>query len=627
LDSLRGLAVAAVVAYHLRHLTGGFLGVDLFFVLSGYLVTGLALDEVRRSGTVGLRAFWGRRFRRLAPALLVMVPIAMAGAVLLASWPTDDRHALGWDAFAAMTWWSNWRQLLVPGLGYWAEVPSLFRHAWSLSIEEQFYVVWPLVLTLVISVVGRGRLGRGSRRANRRFRRLVGATAGTLAGASAAWGLVLAHRLDPSDLTRVYLGSDTRALAPLAGCLTAALWWGRRPGPGLRAAGAASLVGLGVLVATTTVDGASTYRNGVLPVTAALAAVTIVGATGLTRTDPVTSWLGQRSYAIYLWSWPIQVVAERRWPALDQTRLTIGTVVATLVLAEVSWHLVERPAQRRIGWWRPVWVRRSLGGAGVACLAAVLLVTSTTATTRPPHEQLTDEQLLEIALEEPDEVSPAAEGERVMIFGDSVAFSYGATLPAELPEGIASIDNRGLPFCGMVMWWPGLTDGSICDKLEDMLHTGLSAEPDVVIWLPGAWEWYPVRTPEGEEVPAQSPRMSEVLQERFLLVARMADEVGARVILVPFTCPGHDQEPGRLTPTFKHWINQTIADAVDQLRAAGIEASLGLPPDGVCIGGINGEPTPEKNVALKDEIHASGTAEAAEWIWFDWLGPIIRETR
>lgn len=142
LDSLRGLAVLAVLGYHLGFLSGGFLGVDVFFVLSGYLVTALALDEVSRTGTFSVRAFWLRRIKRLAPAVFVVVPAVLLAALWL-QWDRSNFRSLGWDATATLGWWANWRQIYGADSGYWGGAPSLFRHAWSLSVEEQFYLLWP----------------------------------------------------------------------------------------------------------------------------------------------------------------------------------------------------------------------------------------------------------------------------------------------------------------------------------------------------------------------------------------------------------------------------------------------------------------------------------------------------
>ncbi|MGN6695670.1 MAG: acyltransferase family protein, partial [Aquihabitans sp.] len=257
LDGLRGLAVAAVVAYHLEYLHGGFLGVDVFLVLSGFLITGLALGEIGDTGHLSLRAFWGRRVRRLVPALLVVVAVVTLVALAI-GWPRNRLDALGWDGVATLTWWANWRQ--VQGPSYWASGENLFRHAWSLSIEEQFYVLWPLVLVAAAAI---------ARRVRRSVVPIVGAVALTGAVASATWHLVLAHRLAAEDLSRVYVGTDARALAPLLGCALACLLAGRRPtelagGTFGRVVGAVGGVILIVLFVGAEVASPALYRNGIL---------------------------------------------------------------------------------------------------------------------------------------------------------------------------------------------------------------------------------------------------------------------------------------------------------------------------------------------------------------------------
>lgn len=154
LDAVRALAVAGAIAYHLDLLSGGFLGVEVFFVLSGFLVTALALAEVERSGRLGLRAFWGRRARRLLPALLLLVP-AVGVAAIVVGWAPTRLRSLAFDGAATLTWTANWRQAFAQTTYWSAGSPSPFRHAWSLSIEEQFYALWPLALVAAIAVARR----------------------------------------------------------------------------------------------------------------------------------------------------------------------------------------------------------------------------------------------------------------------------------------------------------------------------------------------------------------------------------------------------------------------------------------------------------------------------------------
>ncbi|MCU1371060.1 MAG: putative acyltransferase, partial [Ilumatobacteraceae bacterium] len=391
LDGLRGLAVVAVVAYHLGYLHGGFLGVDVFLVLSGYLITGLALGEIGESGQLSLRAFWGRRVRRLVPALLVVVLVVTLVALAI-GWPRDELHALGWDGVATLTWWANWRQ--VQGPSYWASGQNLFRHAWSLSIEEQFYLVWPLVLVGAAAV---------ARRTRRSIAAIVGGIAFAGAVASAGWHLVLAHRLDAADLSRVYVGTDARALAPLLGCALACLLSRRGPtdlaaGTVGRVLGAVGGLVLLVLVVTAEVASPALYRNGILVVASLASAAVVARASALPADDgSILGWaattdaaryLGSRSYAIYLWSWPIQVLLSFRWPDLPKAVIAVITVALSLALAELSFRFLEDPIRRRTGWAARARFRRPAWGAVMASAAAVLIAAFVLAAPPPLHERV-----------------------------------------------------------------------------------------------------------------------------------------------------------------------------------------------------------------------------------------------
>src|SRR6478609_4461194 len=263
LDGVRAVAVVAVLAFHggLPGARGGFLGVDAFFVLSGYLITALLLAEWTRSGgRIDLAAFWGRRARRLLPALLVVVAaVAVGGRMLL---PPEEVRLLRGDGIAALLYVANWRMILRGG-DYFAQTaaPSPLEHTWSLGIEEQFYLAWPLVLC---AVLWSRRRGGGVRR---RLRVLVAVCVGGAAVSTVA--LARAYTVD--DPGRAYYGTDTRGAALLVGAGLAALLATRDrggTGPGrwwrttLGALAAAAAVALGW--AATHVSGADhgLYRGG-----------------------------------------------------------------------------------------------------------------------------------------------------------------------------------------------------------------------------------------------------------------------------------------------------------------------------------------------------------------------------
>src|SRR5437868_5922421 len=206
LDGLRAIAVAGVFLYHSRidWLPGGFLGVDLFFVLSGYLITSILLVEWEARNRIDLRRFWARRARRLLPALVVVV---LASLILAAIFARSDLDKTRGDAVSSLLYYTNWH-LIIASHSYFNVMgnPSLLQHLWSLAVEEQFYVIWPLLLVPGLVLVGRKRLPL-----------LV--VAGIAGSAALMWLLY-----KPSDPSRVWYGTDTRAFLLLMGILLALVW-------------------------------------------------------------------------------------------------------------------------------------------------------------------------------------------------------------------------------------------------------------------------------------------------------------------------------------------------------------------------------------------------------------------
>ncbi|MDZ4826151.1 MAG: acyltransferase family protein [Actinomycetota bacterium] len=360
IDGLRAVSVLAVLMYHNWQLgfttpgpfPGGFMGVEVFFVISGYLITSLLLDERRRTGAVNLAQFWMRRARRLLPALFLLLAVVTIGALLFYE---DAVESLKGDVLAALTYTSNWWQIF-SDRSYIADSgrPPLLNHLWSLAIEEQFYLLWPPIL-----VAGLRRFGRQ--------RTLIAMIATAFASA-----LLLAIVTSPGDASDSYFFTVTRLSGLLLGGALAFVWAPYRirgrTGPGARwVLDAAGLVGLAGLwwsfrnMHFDQVGGAyfqdtfpfldfSTFRGGFLFVD--FCTLLVIAAVAHRVSDwgrilgirPL-KWIGQRSYGIYLWHYPIFAVTRPNsldntwWPWLT----TVVRFALTIGIAELSYRFVESP--------------------------------------------------------------------------------------------------------------------------------------------------------------------------------------------------------------------------------------------------------------------------------------------
>ncbi|MCU1460079.1 MAG: acyltransferase family protein [Acidimicrobiales bacterium] len=507
LDGLRGVAVAGVLAFHLGRLTGGYLGVDAFFVLSGFLITSLLLAEHATAGTIHLAAFWARRARRLLPALLVvLVAVAFAATVWVAA---RDLGRVRDDGLATLFYIANWHSISA-GHGYWAsfETPSLLQHTWSLAIEEQFYVVWPLVVVAVL------RIGRGS------LRVLLAVTA-ALAATSAAAMVFLHHR--GGDPSRVYYGTDTRVAAILMGAALAIVLARRGPVRSARArAGvevAALLAVAGVAFAWATVGGQTNglYEGGLA--LCGLAVVAVIAAAAHPSPGPVAwalsvrplQWLGRISYGVYLWHWPVFVLmTPERTHLSSGLPVDVARVAVTLAVSVLSYRLIETPIRRGslAGW-------RSWAATPAAAGAVVVALIATTAGAEPAVSIASAVASAAgrtgaVVPAPPAAANPAAattlapastpgpvQPRRLMIAGDSVAMTVGVGMGKVASEfGIDAVLNRGFLGCGVArgsgrikLATKQVTQGQECLSWPTRWAADLTTfVPDVTVLLVGGWD-------------------------------------------------------------------------------------------------------------------------------------------
>ncbi|HEY4375630.1 MAG TPA: acyltransferase, partial [Acidimicrobiales bacterium] len=535
LDGLRALAVGAVLAYHLGRLRGGFLGVDLFFVISGYLITSLLLVEVRSSGRISLAGFWKRRFRRLLPALLLVL-----AAVVLAShawFPAWRRNGVRVDALAALGYVGNWRFVLSKQSYFASGVgPSPLRHVWSLAIEEQFYLVWPLVVVGVVVAAGRKRL-RGA----------LTVVAGVGTVASIAWMAVLGG--GSKDPSRAYYGTDTRAFTILIGVLLAVALaeaperprtrqWRMRRRRIMSAASVPALVAASVFVVVADNQRHWMYRGGFVAFSL-LGALLVAGCVAdrgwlvaVLAWRPLR-WVGRVSYGIYLWSWPVQTFAEGHF-GLTGWRLDAWVVGVVVGAAALSARFVERPFRTgRLFADRPDALRRMVPVAGIALTAVIVLAATAGATKEPDFLHVSDSAASAVALR-PAKPPPAAitvpstvattvapatvpgitapptvppttlppslgRPVRIMVTGDSVGWSLGWGIKDGTIAN-AEIDDRGLIGCGVMpqalsKWITAAEPDPQgyyvdCPEQPQAEAIGLQGRPDAVVLSAGTWEIY-----------------------------------------------------------------------------------------------------------------------------------------
>lgn len=561
LDGVRALAVAAVVLFHggVALLPGGFLGVDAFFVLSGFLITSLLLAEYQRDGRIRLGAFWARRARRLLPALLLMlICVVPAGRYLL---PPVEVGLLRGDALAALGYVANWR-MIYRGSDYFAQTaaPSPLQHTWSLGIEEQFYLLWPLAVVVLLALAARRRRGD----AGRPWALAAVALVGTAASAACA---AIWYR--PDDVNRAYFGTDSRAQALLIGCALAVLLSVSAPGQSARRGhpvlGTGALAGAaGTAWLWTHAQGGSgwLYHGGL-----ALCALAIAGLIAHAVRSPRSPTarllglpplvrLGRISYGVYLWHWPLFQFATAERTHLTGPVLLVARLALTLGVAIASYHLLERPVRERR------WPRRTprLVPVGAAVAAVALTVAAVGVATMPGASLVSGSSAAVVLAGPGAEGGPGATSAspgalpppmqrkgrrpgtepRIAFFGDSVAWTLGSYLPAH-PGMQATV--RAVQGCGIALLPDILelgtphTNLSYCQYWPTIWRRGVNTDdPDVSVILLDRWELMD-RKLNGQYQHVGQPQFDAYLTSQLDQAIAIADARGARVVLLtaPYT--------------------------------------------------------------------------------------------
>jgi peptidoglycan/LPS O-acetylase OafA/YrhL len=613
LDGIRAVSILGIMANHggFAWAAGGVISVNVFFVLSGFLITMLLMKEWVRSGTIRLRAFWARRARRLLPALFVLL-----GAIgLYVVWfaPDGTQTAVRGDGLATLFYVSNWHEILTDQ-SYFTQLSaaSPLLHTWTLAIEEQFYLVWPILVIAILKLT-------------RSTRALLGvAVLGVLASATDM--AVLFHLHPLADPSRLYYGTDTRAQDILTGAALGIILFKRSPATTSRARvglSAMAVAAAAVFVLEWTRITRSpdlTYRGGFL-VADLMVALVICGVTlapaGLPArvlsVRPLT-FIGQISYGLYLWHWPIFLVLDHARTGLDDWSLFLLRLVVTFVVAVLSWYLVETPVrQMTFGSWRSwAWVP-----VGAVAVAGTLFVTASVSAAAAPNV-LTDPKAVNAALAT-YEHSPFPAGSRrvrVLVVGDSLSLTVGFWLTPYASRYGVVLRGRPLDGCGLATAVPYNFHGTPSYPLAPCAswptiwgNDVAQLKPQVVVLVVGFWEAMDRRY-QGRWQHLGEPDFDAYELANLQRAVSVLGATGARVVLMtsPYYDSGEqlDGQPwDEDDPARVNLLNSMIESVAAQHRGQVSVVPLNryLDPDGHYTASIDGQV-----MRFADGVH---TTEAA----------------
>jgi peptidoglycan/LPS O-acetylase OafA/YrhL len=542
LDGMRAVAVLLVLLFHLRFpgFSSGFLGVDIFFVLSGFLITTLLLTELDRTGRISLPEFWARRARRLLPALVVLLLVVAAVTWLQGTF--TERASVRGDLLATTGYVANWH--FINTSSYFADigVDSPLEHTWSLAIEEQFYLLWPLVVFgLALLWTRRPRVGVGAV-----------AVVGSVVSAGVLWFL-----WSPGNVERAYMGTDARIFEPLVGAAGAALVatpgvrrWLTRWGGIVLGCGVLGLVSGIVLIDASP---SSYYVGGALLV--ALATLLIVGPLWLGHGGILSdvlgwgpiAWIGLVSYGASLWHWPLTVwLGARQDTGGAMLARRLGVIALTFGIAAISYHAIEHPIRRgRIG-------SRAAPGTGSrrARQRRVTLIAI-------PVSLLTVACISVAATRVPD--IPASVPS-MMLVGDSVPLQLTVAMDRALSDRGWRLASATFGACAVTGERLARPDGRPIDKVDvcteqivrDQDQLVRETDPDVVLWW-DRWSLANFLTRDGEFVRSGTARFWNLRGEGLRLAVDRLSSLGATVVFVATEPPGQAVSGGRCTEDECPW--------------------------------------------------------------------------
>ena len=515
LDGLRALSVIAVILYHagIHWIPGGFIGVEVFFVVSGFLITSLLIDEQHVSGTVSLKQFWIRRARRLLPALFTMLVVALVAVTFFAK---DSAADFRRDVMPALAYFSNWWQIYFVETPYFAanSLPML-RHLWSLAVEEQWYVLWPIVFTFVLG--------------NKRIPRWISAVVIGLLAAGVMASTALAFIADnETRINFLYLSTLTRSSGLLLGAALACAWrpWKKAVTKFAKtrsfvsdALALAAFAVLGYIAAFIHAADERLYVGGLAAATVASAviiAVVVRSGNSLVKkvlSIPLLVEIGRRSYGLYLWHWPIFVVTSAR---LSSTRLAYA-LTATVIVNEFVYQFIEVPTRKgAIGNWllqrqQLSTMRRRLPVVLSAVVAALVGVSSVQLSGIQARDVSVDTGNADVVFVVPTSVPSTASTlantpvtsttlaklpRRLLIVGDSQAHAIAINKPSGI-EKTFSITDGSIDGCGVYDRGVGIGGATgkfrrnfaNCSGFETKWSkAAATSRADVALVVIGAWE-------------------------------------------------------------------------------------------------------------------------------------------